>query len=113
MSNKAKAYLRDIVQSIEEIFDFIGPERNFLRYQRYQRTKKAVERNLEITGEAINRLAKESPEISSINARLIVDTLNRFIHSYDPISDEIIWTLVCRALPILRREVDTLLSSVD
>ena len=68
---------------------------------------------MEITGEAINRLAKESPEIPFTNARLIVGTRNRFIHSYDPISDEIIWTLVCRALPILRREVDTLLSNVD
>lgn len=113
MSNKAKAYLRDIVQSIEEIFDFIGPERNFLRYQRDQRTKKAVERNLEIIGEAVNRLAKESPEISITNARLIVGTRNRIIHSYDHISDEIIWTIVCRELPILKREVDTLLSSLD
>jgi len=113
MSNKAKAYLRDIVQSIEEIFDFIGPERNFLRYQMDQRTKKAVERNLKITGEAENRLAKESPEIPITNARLIVGTRNRIIHSYDPISDEIIWTIVCRASPILKREVDTLLSSVD
>jgi uncharacterized protein with HEPN domain len=58
MDIKIKVWLLDIQQSIEEIFLFLGEERNFITYQEDLKTKKAVERNLEIIGEAVNRILK-------------------------------------------------------
>ncbi len=45
------------------------------------------------------------------NAKNIIGTRNRIIHSYDNISDELIWTIVCRDLPELKQQVDKLLKS--
>lgn len=69
------------------------------------KTKKAVERNLEIIGEAVNRIMKLDDQFPISNAKNIVGTRNRIIHSYDNISDEVIWTIVNRELPELKNEV--------
>tara|TARA_Y100000815_G_C13220490_1_gene454124 strand:- start:267 stop:476 length:210 start_codon:yes stop_codon:yes gene_type:complete len=58
MDNKINAWLEDIERLINEIFDFLPQKRDFLEYQKDLKTKKAVERNIEIIGEAINRISK-------------------------------------------------------
>lgn len=110
MNIKIKVWLLDIQQAIEEIFLFIGEERNFITYQEDLKTKKAVERNLEIIGEAINRILKADSSIQIKNAKNIIGTRNRIIHSYDNISDEVIWTIVSRELPDLLEEVKSLIN---
>lgn len=54
MEINVKTWLLDIQQSIEEIDEFLGDQRDFSAYQKDVKTKKAVERNLEIIGEAVN-----------------------------------------------------------
>jgi uncharacterized protein with HEPN domain len=44
------------------------------------------------------------------NAKNIIGTRNRIIHSYDNISDEVIWTIVCSELPDLKIQVEELLN---
>jgi uncharacterized protein with HEPN domain len=109
MDIKIRVWLLDIQEAIEEIFLFIGEKRNFITYQEDLKTKKAVERNLEIIGEAINRILKADTSIQIKNAKEIIGTRNRIIHSYDKISDEVIWTIVSRELPDLLEEVKTLM----
>jgi uncharacterized protein with HEPN domain len=109
MDIKIKVWLLDIQQSIEEIFLFLGEERNFITYQEDLKTKKAVERNLEIIGEAVNRILKADYSIQIKNAINIIGTRNRIIHSYDNISDEVIWSIVLRELPDLLEEVKSIL----
>ncbi len=81
----------------------------FDAYQNDLRTRRAVERNIEIIGEALNRILSKGPEINISNSRKIVDTRNRIIHGYDTVSDEIIWSIVIKYLPQLRKEVQILL----
>jgi len=57
MYNKLNAWLEDISRSIDEIFDFLPEKRDFSEFQKDLKTKKAVERNLEIIGEAVNRIS--------------------------------------------------------
>lgn len=111
MENKIITWLLDVKQAIKEIYDFLPHEKNFFEYQKDLKTKKAVERNLEIIGEAFTRIAKINPNIQVSNLRNIINTRNRVIHSYDTISDEIIWTIVIRELPILEKEVNELLKN--
>jgi uncharacterized protein with HEPN domain len=111
MDIKIRVWLLDIQEAIEEIFLFIGEKRNFITYQEDLKTKKAVERNLEIIGEAINRILKADTSIEIKNAKEIIGTRNRIIHSYDKISDEVIWTIVSRELPDLLEEVKTLMGT--
>jgi uncharacterized protein with HEPN domain len=109
MDINIKTWLIDIQQSIEEIFDFLGDQRDFFAYQKDLKTKKAVERNIEIIGEAVNRILKTDNSFPLDGAKNIIGTRNRIIHTYDNISDEVIWTIVTRDLPKLKTQVDKLI----
>jgi uncharacterized protein with HEPN domain len=106
MDNKINAWLEDILRSIDEIYDFLPEKRDFLEFQKDLKTKKAVERNIEIIGEAVNRIANyKHSSIQIQNARQIIGTRNRIAHEYDNISDEVIWTIIVRELPKLKAEI--------
>ena len=109
MEFSIKTCLLDIQQSINEIFEFLGEKRDFKSYQQDLKTKKAVERNLEIIGEAVTRILKIDKDFPIENAKQIIGTRNRIIHSYDNISDEVLWTIVCRELPKLKLQIDQLI----
>ena len=102
------ACLKDIEQSIIEICEFLPGKRNFLEFQKDLKTRKAVERNIEIIGEAMDRILKTNPDFPIGDSRKIVDTRNRIIHGYDSVSDDIIWLIVNRHLPILEKQVKEL-----
>jgi uncharacterized protein with HEPN domain len=58
----------------------------------------------------MNRILKFDSEIVISNSRKIVDVRNRIIHGYDSVSDDVIWGIVIRNLPVLQKEVEELLS---
>jgi uncharacterized protein with HEPN domain len=110
MDNDIKAWLYDILNAIMEIESFFNESsKEFSKYQSDLRTKRAVERNVEIIGEALSRILKRDETIVISNSRKIVDTRNRIIHGYDSVSDDIIWGIVIRHLPILQTEIQELL----
>lgn len=80
MDNEVRTWLRDIEQAIAEINSFIPEVKNFKDFQKDLKTKRAVERNIEIIGEAIGRIFKVEPNIKIGNTRKIADTRNRIIH---------------------------------
>src|ERR1035437_4504390 len=103
------ACLKDIEQSIQEIYEFLPEERNFLVFQKDLKTRKAVERNIAIIGEAMDRLLKANPEIQITDSHKIVDTRNRIIHGYDSVSEDVIWLIANKYLPVLEKEINQLL----
>jgi uncharacterized protein with HEPN domain len=109
MDIRILSLLHDIIKSIDEIFLFLGERRDFKSYLADIKTKKAVERNLEIIGEAVYRILKVDNEFELENAKNIIGTRNRIIHSYDNISDEIIWTIISRELPELKVQIEEIL----
>ena len=104
-------WLTDIERSIIEIYDFLPEERNFFQFQKDLKTRKAIERNIEIIGEAMDRLLKSFPEIEITDSRRIVDTRNRIIHGYDSVSEDVIWLIINKYLPVLLHEVQSLISN--
>ena len=110
MDNNLKAWFYDILNAIMEIESFFDDStKEFTTYQNDLRTKRAVERNIEIIGEALSRILKHDETIIITNSRKIVDTRNRIIHGYDSVSDDVIWGIVIRHLPILQIEIRKLL----
>ena len=107
------ACLKDIEQSIIEINEFLPDERDFFAFQKDLKTRKAIERNIEIIGEAMDRLLKAFPEIGITDSRKIVDTRNRIIHGYDSVSEDVIWLIVNRYLPVLENEVRILQKELE
>ena len=111
MDNDIKTWLFDILSSINEIESYyVETPKIFEIYQNDLRTKRAVERNIEIIGEAMNRILKVETEVKISNSRKIVDVRNRIIHGYDSVSDDVIWGIVIKNLPVLQREVEDLLN---
>jgi len=102
-------WLFDIKTSIDEIESYFPSGKLFHYYQEDLKTKRAVERNIEIIGEAMSRILKLEPEIEISNSRKIVDARNKIIHGYDEISDDVIWGIVVNHLPVLKIEVESLL----
>lgn len=105
MEKEVQAWLEDIMQSIDEIEEFLPERRDFFEFKKDLKTRKAIERNIEIIGEAVSRILNVNPEIKITNARKIVDTRNRIIHGYDSVSEEIIWAIVSKDLGKLRKEI--------
>lgn len=91
MKREVKKYLFDIKTSIESIQEFLGEKRDFSEYQNNKLLRRGVEREIEIIGEAMNRIMKLAPEVQIENARQIIDTRNWVIHGYDKVDDVVIW----------------------
>ena len=106
MKREVKKYLYDIKTSIESIYDFLGEKRNFSEYQNNKLLRRGIEREIEIIGEAVNRIMKIDPKIKIECARQIVDTRNWVIHGYDRVDDVVIWGIISIHLPKLKTEIE-------
>lgn len=109
MTEKGLKYLTDIINAIKLIEDFTVSTTSFSDFLQDLKTQSAVERQLGIIGEAVNKFDALHPELSLKKARQIVGLRNRIIHAYDAIDPSIIWTVVKRHLSPLLHEVSTLI----
>lgn len=109
MNNKIKKLLFDILTAINNIDDYIGNEKYFEIYDNNSMMQDAVERNIEIIGEAMNKLLIIEPKIEISNSRRIVDARNKIIHGYDEIENAQIWGIIINHLPTLKKEVERFL----
>lgn len=109
MDEEIKTYLSDIKQAIAEINSFLPDKKDFFEFKKDLKTRRAIERNIEIIGEAAKRLLLQKPDIEITDIKKIIDTRNRIIHGYDSVSEDIIWSIIIRNLPVLKEEVDKLL----
>jgi len=106
-------YLFDILNSIDEINEYIANNRTYEHYCNNKILQRAIERNLEIIGEAMNRILKIHQNIPIQNAKEIINTRNKISHGYDQVNHTIIWGIVIKHLPKLKSEVEKLLSAAD
>lgn len=112
MDEKIQKWLYDVKIAISEIESFFeGKPMLFEEYKKNKILKRAVERDLEIIGEAINRIVKKDASYSKKikDAINIIGLRNQVIHAYDNISDENIWAILINHLPALKKDIDNLL----
>lgn len=105
-------YLYDIHESTRNILDFVSGK-TFEDYSSSLMLKSAVERQFEIIGEALKQLIERYPEYKSeiTNPSRIISFRNRLIHGYSSISDEVVWGVIEKDLPILKTEIPDLLKN--
>jgi uncharacterized protein with HEPN domain len=111
MNERLLKYLYDIKLAIEEteIF-FENKPKIFQEYKKNILLKRGIERNLEIIGEAMNRILVIDPDFPIENARRIVSLRNQIIHGYDSVSDENIWAIIINHIPKLQLEINNLIN---
>lgn len=112
MNEYIAVYLTDVKIAIEEMEDYFKdyPMRYDVFVRDYLR-RSAVERKVEIMGEAINRILKIDKDFPLPNAKEIINTRNRIIHGYDSVQPEFLWSLVLRHIPALKDDVTKLLDT--
>lgn len=103
MNPSVKIFIHQIIECIDSVDSYLGSKRNFDEYQKNKLLRRAVEREIEIIGEAMNRILKIDPSIDIPNARKIVDTRNFVIHGYDKVDDVVVWAIVSKHLPELKK----------
>jgi len=91
--------IEDIWESVEKIERYIGTETKET-FAQDEKTIDAVARNLEIIGEAANRLPESfKSKYSEIEWIKIIGLRNRIVHNYFGIDLEIIWQILREDLP--------------
>lgn len=110
MTEQAKKYLSDIIQAIDLIENFTVDTKSYHQFSQDLKTQSAVERQVGIIGEAVNKLEKLTPQVKVDNGGKIIAMRNRIIHSYDNIDSSVIWAIVKNHLAPLKREVISLIN---
>lgn len=104
--------LTDILRSIENIELFCSSRpKEFQVFCDDLCFRSAIQWEIAIIGEAMNRVLKVCPDISITSARRIVNTRNYLIHGYDSLREDLIWAIVINHLPLLKTEVTELIES--
>lgn len=112
MDDNVLKYLFDVHEAVNNIEKFMDERsRNYEIFCRDLLYQHAVERNLAVIGEAINRILKINADIKISSARKIVDLRNFIVHSYDSLQPVILWGILINHLPKLKVEVEDLLNS--
>jgi uncharacterized protein with HEPN domain len=111
MQREAKKYLWDIQKAAGLISQFTAG-RTFDEYMSDVMFRSAVERQFEIIGEAMTRLAKRDPDVAAriTDFRGVIAFRNILIHGYATINHRLVWGVVETELAVLQREVDNLLA---
>jgi uncharacterized protein with HEPN domain len=112
MTVATKKLLLDVREAGESILQHTTGK-SFAEYSADRFFRRAVEREFEIIGEALNRIDRlDPPNAARISElRRIVDFRNRIIHGYDTVDDVVVWGIVERHLPLLIKEVTGLLDA--
>ena len=106
MTEKSKKYLSDVLMAITLIREFTIDISDFTIYDKDRKTQSAVERQLVIIGEALNKLRWIESGIVIENDKQIIGFRNRLVHAYDSIDNSIVWAIINRHLENLKTEIE-------
>ena len=114
MRPETAMFLRDVRESCLHIQMFIRGK-SLEDYLSDLLLRSGVEREFIIVGEALMRASKiESDQLVSITGlREIIGFRNLLVHGYAVIEDNVVWDVALVNLPILLRDVQTLLATAD
>lgn len=109
MTDEQKKYLTDILKAARLIEEFTIGVDSYSMYEKDLKTQSAVERQLGIIGECVNKVERLEPGLAINHAEKIAGLRNRVIHAYDSIDSAIIWAILKNHLPKLKSELEALM----
>ncbi len=109
MPHDPQKLIEDLRISIGEINEFCEGK-GFSDYESDQLLQRAIERELEIIGEVLNRLLQidtEKVESTIPEFRSIIGLRNIIAHGYDVVDPMIVWDVVINHVPVLAQQIET------
>lgn len=112
MQPKVLKYILDIESVIEEI-ELIkqNTQNNFNNFSTNIILQRAVERDLEIIGEAVRKMLEINPNIKITASKNIIGLRNIISHAYDSVEPEMLWGIIQKNIPVLADEIRDLKNS--
>jgi uncharacterized protein with HEPN domain len=109
MQPKLLKFILDIESVIQEI-ELVKSKtnNNFKIFQSDIILQRAVERDLQIIGEAVRRIVEIDPQIHFSSAKNIIGLRNIISHAYDSIEPEMIWGIIQKNIPEFSSEIKNL-----
>lgn len=99
-------YILDIQSVIQEIETIkTKANNNFTSFKSDIILQRAIERDLEIIGEAIRKIIEIDPTITITSAKNIIGLRNIISHAYDSVEPEMIWGIIQNNIPVLADEI--------
>lgn len=103
-----KVYLLNIIDAIKRIEKYFKGV-SLKAFLKNTEKQDAVVRNIEIIGEAANKISKTfKGKHKTIPWRNIVDMRNKLIHDYDSVDYQIVWDIYSAELPALKKQISSL-----
>ena len=111
MQADARKFLYDIFEATKLLAEFTAGK-TFDDYNHNAMLRAAVEREFQIIGEAVSNIAKLNPEIASAISefRRIIAFRNILIHGYADVDNTLVWDIIETKLPVLKKQIETLLT---
>ena len=106
MQPEVLKYILDIESVIKEIEDIKARTNNdFERFLDDIVLQRAIERDLQIIGEAVRKILSLRPDLKITSANKIIGLRNIISHAYDTVEPELIWAIIQKDIPILGDEL--------
>lgn len=111
MNQRSIKRLEDAAEACAKIRAFTR-NHSIDEFQQSDLLRSAVERQLEIIGEALGIASREDPSVEDHISELprIVALRNRLIHGYDSVDPELVWDLVQIKVPSLMGQLESVLN---
>jgi uncharacterized protein with HEPN domain len=114
---RVEDYLAHIAQAIERATGYVAPLPDLRAFEQNPQVEDAVVRNIEIIGEAVNRINRVAPDFIAQHPALPWDDMrgmrNIVIHAYFTVDLRVVWRTVQEDLPKLKQQVDQLLREAE
>jgi len=99
-------YILDIESVIDELEQIIRMyDQDYHKFNSSFIAIRAVERDIMIIGEAVNKLLRAEPTIKISSAKHIIGLRNIIVHAYDAIDPTTLWRILIKDIPILKDEI--------
>lgn len=106
MQPKVLKYILDIEAIIHEIeLIKLKTHNDYSQFSKDIILQRAIERNLEIVGEAVKKITELNPKIKISSSRKIIGLRNIIAHAYDSVEPELLWGIIQKNIPILKNEI--------
>lgn len=109
MQLKLLKYILDIEAVIDEIETIkLRTENDFLVFSKDIILQRAIERDLEIVGEAVKKILELNPDVEISSSKNIIGLRNIISHAYDSVEPEMLWGIIQNNIPVLAEEIQLL-----
>ncbi len=107
-------YLYDIKSCCQFLLDFTAG-RNVESYKSDRAFRSAIERELQIIGEAMLQLDHNHPKIAEkiSEHRNIISFRHVLVHGYDSLDPGTVWNVIDKKLSILLKQTEDILKELD